>query len=559
MLKLRVMNINRKKRLFIISIVVVASIFAVLIFSKSFNKMYEIHSNYGFSESNVNEILGKRNVKDAYGSYEIELLNGNVIKSINEKEFILKEGRLPEKTGEIIVPNNEKYKLGDDYLINDSSFKIVGLYKTKFDSNICGYCLADNFDNSSYDSITVHISSMFKPKSVLKNVEKELIEKRKLEVIEIKKEQIIQLEDKYKALEDNIKVYTDEIDSKFETAQEKINNGLKLVNEYQNKINSAKKELDAGKDKLNKAEIELDNASKELAEYRKQIDRAKNELNDRLSAYGISYDELNSFYNKAEQELIKRGYTIKFVEDNLETIENIDYYIDLLNNAIDKGIARLEELDKAPEEELENIREQFENDWDEITYAYNKLKAFLEDAVLDKTIESLSSIKTTLIKLQDRIAEIEELIDIKNNIDDIKYAISIKRNIDDAEIEYSVFYEQYKNGQKSYEDGLLEYDKKLGEYNKALKEFESYKKQLNANKEKLTNEKNKFNSGIAEYNNDLDGTKENIDAIQEEINNITVEWDYSKCLKTKFNVLPIIIYIALMSVIVIAIRKEKNI
>ena len=31
----------------------------------------------------------------------------------------------------------------------------------------------------------------------------------------------------YKALEDNIKVYTDEIDSKFESAEQKINSGSK--------------------------------------------------------------------------------------------------------------------------------------------------------------------------------------------------------------------------------------------------------------------------------------------------------------------------------------------
>lgn len=502
-------------------------------------KTYKITSNYGFLEEDVNTLKQNKYVKDAIGAYSMEINDFFTVESIRD-DITLSSGRLPEREHELVANNkfskNQK-KLGDTININSIPFKIVGFYDSDLNDHVYGYCLENDFDNSSYDVVNLTIKYKGNPDVILKEVKDTINANHKVVVYNDLNEKINQLESKYNMLETNIDKISNSIDSQFNDAQRKIDSGQSLISKYEKEIAEAKYKLDNGKAELDRAETTLNSSYNTLISSKNQIETAKNELNSKLSVYGIKAEDLDYYLQEAQDRLAKYGYTVDFVEKHYDTIVNLETYINTLDNLIDRAIEILnKDLSEDDQKELENI-------WDQIEYYFEKLKDFLHIDKLERfLISSLEALKSDLADLNNKRIEILELVDIKASIDDIKTAVNTYHTIKNYENEYNSKYQEYESYVTKYEQGKKEYNDNLVKYNNSLKELDDYKKQLSNSKAKLSSEKNKYKKELNNYTNDLDITLDDIESLKQEKDNINIIWNYSKPLKEKHSSITIAIY-----------------
>lgn len=502
-------------------------------------KTYKITSNYGFLEEDVNTLKQNKYVKDAIGAYSMEINDFFTVESIRD-DITLSSGRLPEREHELVANNKfskDQKKLGDTININSIPFKIVGFYDSDLNDHVYGYCLENDFDNSSYDVVNLTIKYNGNPDVILKEVKDTINANHKVVVYNDLNEKINQLESKYNMLETNIDKISNSIDSQFNDAQRKIDSGQSLISKYEKEIAEAKYKLDNGKAELDRAETTLNSSYNTLISSKNQIEAAKNELNSKLSVYGIKAEDLDYYLQEAQDRLAKYGYTVDFVEKHYDTIVNLETYINTLDNLIDRAIEILnKDLSEDDQKELENI-------WDQIEYYFEKLKDFLHIDKLERfLISSLEALKSDLADLNNKRIEILELVDIKASIDDIKTAVNTYHTIKNYENEYNSKYQEYESYVTKYEQGKKEYNDNLVKYNNSLKELDDYKKQLSNSKAKLSSEKNKYKKELNNYTNDLDITLDDIESLKQEKDSINIIWNYSKPLKEKHSSITIAIY-----------------
>lgn len=507
--------------------------------NRTIEKTYKITSNYGFLNEDIETLKQNKYVIEAIGAYSMDIDDFFSVESIKD-DITLSSGRLPEREHEIVTNNrfSKGYKkLGDTISINEIPFKIVGFYDNDLNDHVYGYCLNNDFDNSSYDVINLTIKYNGNPDDVLNEIKETINESHKAVVYNDLSEKITQLESKYNMLETNVDKFSSSIDNQFNDAQKKIDSNQSLISKYEKEIIDAKNKLNNGKTELDRAKATLDSSYNTLVNSKNQIDAAKNELNSKLSAYGIKAEDLDYYLNEAESKLTQYGYTVDFVERHYDTIVNLETYINTLNNLIDKAIELLnKDLNEDEQKELENI-------WDQIEYYFEKLKDFLHVDKLEKfLISSLEELKTDLADLNNKRIEIINLVDIKASIDDIRLAINTYHTIKNYENEYNRKYQEYESYVIEYEQGKKEYNDNLAKYNGSIKELEEYKKKLANSKAKLSSEKNKYKKELNNYTNDLDVTLEDINLLKQEKDNIDIVWTYSKPLKEKHSTIAITVY-----------------
>lgn len=551
------MKTFNKKLIILPILLIIFIIIGFYIDNKTIEKTYKITSNYGFLDEDINALKDNKYVKEANGAYSKDINDFFSVESIKD-DITLSSGRLPEREHEIVVNNKfskGNKKLGDSINIKDIPFKIVGFYDSDLNDHVYGYCLENDFDNSSYDVVNMTIRYNSDPDKALKEVKDSINANHKMVVYNDLTEKINQLESKYNILETNIDKFSSSIDSKFNDAQKKIDSGQNLISKYEKEVADGKYKLDNGKAELDKAESILNSSHNQLVSSKKQIDAAKNELNSKLSAYGIKAEDLDYYLTEAESKITEYGYTIDFVESHYDTIVNLETYINTLDSLIDRAIELLnKDLNEDEQKELDNI-------WEQIEYYFGKLKDFLHVDKLERyLISSLEALKNDLADLNNKRIEILKLVDIKASIDDIKIAVDTYHTIKNYEDEYNRKYQEYESYVAKYEQGKKEYNDNLNKYYNSVKELEDYKKLLANNKAKLSSEKNKYKKELNNYTNDLDVTLEDIELLKQEKDNINIVWNYSKPLEEKHSTITICIYsiCAIASLLLVAKVLKKN-
>ena len=551
------MKTFNKKLIILPILLIIFIIIGFYIDNKTIEKTYKITNNYGFLDEDINALKDNKYVKEANGAYSMDINDFFSVESIKD-DITLSSGRLPEREHEIVVNNKfskGNKKLGDSINIKDIPFKIVGFYDSDLNDHVYGYCLENDFDNSSYDVVNMTIRYNGDPDKALKEVKDSINANHKMVVYNDLTEKINQLESKYNILETNIDKFSSSIDSKFNDAQKKIDSGQNLISKYEKEVADGKYKLDNGKAELEKAESILNSSHNQLVSSKKQIDAAKNELNSKLSAYGIKAEDLDYYLTEAESKITEYGYTIDFVESHYDTIVNLETYINSLDSLIDRAIELLnKDLNEDEQKELDNI-------WEQIEYYFDKLKDFLHVDKLERyLISSLEALKNDLADLNNKRIEILKLVDIKASIDDIKTAVDTYHAIKNYEDEYNRKYQEYESYVAKYEQGKKEYDDNLNKYYNSVKELEDYKKLLANNKAKLSSEKNKYKKELNNYTNDLDVTLEDIESLKQEKDNINIVWNYSKPLEEKHSTITICIYsiCAIASLLLVAKVLKKN-
>lgn len=121
---------------------------------QSINNLYSTHnlmdskivSNFGLNDKDIDVLKNNDKILDFYGTHSIDvnLTNtSNVVKFMeynnknNINDFIVVDGRLPEKSGEIALDEealkiNKDLKIGQEYVIDTDKYTMKSFKKTKF-------------------------------------------------------------------------------------------------------------------------------------------------------------------------------------------------------------------------------------------------------------------------------------------------------------------------------------------------------------------------------------------------------------------------------------------
>ncbi len=439
---------------------------------------FRIISPLGFTEKDIKDIRSIEGVDKIQKGYSKDLFlssyEGNIstikLFSYDHKDFknssginipIIKEGRMPEKSGEMVVEYGvnvpEEIKVGSEVtlslpsgekqedFIKNNKFTIVGIVdsplyinfergQTNIGDGSIDFFAYINEDDFSMERITdLFIATQDSQK--LRAYSKEY------------KDHLVPME---KLLNDlGIKAMTRE------------------TQELRDELNKGKKELESEK---RKAERDLANAEKELLVAEREISRGERELKENRIKYTKELEDNRTELEKGKEELEKGK--VLYQENYEKWLEGYEEY--------NIGMSELNDA-KA---QLETARIQLEGGEAELSDA----KAQLEG--LEEAIVQLENIRKRLVDNPDiSQEEFNRLVDEVNFIP-IEVAIYLKeayKYIDDdasniiiiIDMTISTLEEEFKSGKEEYEAGLKELNKNKNFYEKSLKEYQAGLKELN--------------------------------------------------------------------------------
>ena len=454
----------------------------------------KIISTLGLNEKDLKLLENNDKISDyeATRSVDINLTNINSVVKFMEynlnsnklNKFIVKEGRLPQNSGEIALDeialrSNRNLKIGDTYTIksdedldsyfNRKTFKIVGFVQSPMyientsrgttnvgKGSIDYFAVVNSADMCMdvYTEIYVKFKNVENLVSYSKEYENKMEENNNyLETLyssraidrieEIKSEALEEINKAYKEIEDG--------ESELNKAQKELNNGkTQLLNgkkEYEQGLKEYKQEIKNGELKLSQGQTALENGQKEL-------DKQKDQLLEGESQLSLAKEQLDN----TKQFFLSQGIDpdIEIDESNTllpnELVAGILKYQDGLKEYntqlanINQGKIQLEEAQKTlnkSKEELEKGKVELEE---------GKQKGQLE---LSKAKKELENAEQEIINGQNEIDENrQKLIDGRKEIDDEKEKL---KQLDDSK--YYFFGRVDNPGYSTYKGSIDSLDK----------------------------------------------------------------------------------------------------
>lgn len=425
----------------------------------------KIVSTLGLNEKDLKLLKNNEKISDyeATRSVDVNLTNtNNVVKFMeynpnNNKmnKFIVKEGRLPENSGEIALDEialklNKNLKIGDTYTIksdedldtyfNRKTFKIVGFVQSPMyientsrgttnvgkgsidyfavlnNSDICMDVYTEIYVKFKNVENLISYSDEYEDKMEENNqyIEK-LYSSRVIDRIEeIKSEALKEINKAYKEIEDG--------ELELDKAQKEINNGkAKLLagnkqyqqglKNYQDEIKNGEIKLSEGKTALENGQKELDKQKQQLIEGESQLKLAKEQLDktkDLFLSQGIDpdieIDESNTLLpNELVSGILQYQQGLKEYNEQLANINEGKLQLEEAQNNLDKsrkeleqGRVELEEGKQKGQLELNKAKQELENAEKEIIKGQNEI-----DENRQKLIDGRKEIDTEKEKLKD--------------------------------------------------------------------------------------------------------------------------------------------------------------
>ncbi len=454
----------------------------------------KIISTLGLNEKDLKLLENNDKISDyeATHSVDINLTNINSVVKFMEynlnsnkmNKFIVKEGRLPQNSGEIALDeialkSNKNLKIGDTYTIksdedldsyfNRKTFKIVGFVQspmyienTSRGTTNVGKGSIDYFAvvNSADMCMDVYTEIYVKFKNVENlvsysdeyedkmeennNYLEKLYSSRAIDRIEeIKSEALEEINKAYKEIEDG--------ESELNKAQKELNDGkaqlLDGKKEYEQGLKEYKQEIKNGELKLSQGQTALENGQKEL-------DKQKDQLLEGESQLSLAKEQLDN----TKQFFLSQG-----IDPDIE----IDESNTLLPNELLAGILKYQDGLKEYNTQLANIN-QGKIQLEEAQQTLNKSKEELQKGKveleegkqkgqleLSKAKQELENAEQEIINGQNEIDENrQKLIDGRKEIDDEKEKL---KQLDDSK--YYFFGRVDNPGYSTYKGSIDSLDK----------------------------------------------------------------------------------------------------
>lgn len=519
-------------------------------------KMYDlrISSPVGINDEDMEALKNIKGIKEMETGYYTDISLGHEkinfrVSSLSDKISVpeIKEGRLPEKFGEIAIeftPKTDGIKIGQkikferesDKLKEDKDrndlktyeFTVVGkvistdylIQANKGVSEIStgtietvAYVTKENFDKDVFSFV----------KYTFKNTEGVNSDSDKYEnITSVKKSDAIEI------LEPRASIKFAEIKNKnqkkIDDASMDIRNGRKELKDAEDKLADAKKKLEDGKKKLADAENELKtktaDANKKLADGAKEIEDGKKKLKDAEDKYLTGkkeYDDGLQKYNDAvknsglqekKQELTENKEKVAAgllaITENKTKLEGALAEIEGIESQLNDAIQKKTEANLSHVEEDYKLAEVLKKK-DEATAGLEEVKS--KEAELEvnknKIEEGLSKIEAAEVELNSN----------KEKLDDAK------KELEKGKAEIDKNKDKLKKAELDLADGRTTLNRELKDANekirKAKVELQDGEKKYNENNEKFISKKEEVLKTLDDGEKKINDAKEMIDKLKE--------------------------------------------
>ncbi len=498
---------------------------------------YRIVSTIGFDDDDINEVKKTEGVTDVMPSYFTDVIvntgvSGNPVRVIsvpqrykdNEllNELTLLDGKMPEKTGEILIEKGNfggaSINIGDKIniekeagdtdvteILNRLEYTVVGIVESplyiSYERGITTigngklssfmYILPDDFKVEKYTELYVKTKYSNREISPFSDEYKNYIEEIKTDL--------------EKTAEHRVNIFNTDVIGE---AQKEIDNGWK---DYNKEKENADKELANSKEQLDDAQKEYNksifNAQNQLNDAQNEIKNGESQLNNSIKEYNeqISQGEKQLLDSETQINLAKEEYEKSKTEFN-ETItsaqqkidEGLKSYTESYNNYYDVVKPYLMYQISQAQLGLKSINEN-------IAYLEEQLK-YLEASTSDEAVK-IDLIKTQLSQLYSQKEVIETSVNELNNT-----VVSSEGQL------------EYTKTQIEYSQMQLNTQKALGELelSEALLQIEQGKSQLNNGKNTLKNLKEEGRKELAAAEKKLSNAKAELEKARKEFNSESI-------------------------------------
>ncbi len=540
---------------------------------------FRLVSTVGFDEDDINEVQKTEGVSDLMPSYFTDVIvntgeSGSPVRiiSVPEKyknnnilnELTLLEGRMPEKTGEILI---EKGNFGGDSL--NIGYK-VNIEKEAGDTDVneilnkLEYTVVGIVESPLYISYERGITTIGNGKlSSFMYVLPEDFKVEKYTELYVKTEysnsNISPFSDEYKnSIEEvkaNLENTADHRVSVFNTdvigkAQKEIDNGWKNYNkekknadkelknsknqldnaqkEYDKSISDAQKQLDDAQNEITSGEIELNDSleeyNKQISEGEKQLEESENQLNFAKAEYEKSRAEFKEKINSAQQK----------IDQGLESYtESYNNYYDTVKPNLIYQLSQAQSGLQSINENIANLKEQLtylEASTADEANKINLIKAQLSDLYSQKAVleSSVDEINNTIVSSEGQLEYTKTQIEYSQaqlNTQKAEGEIKLSEallQIEQGEAEFNSGKDNLESAKAQGSAELAAAEEKLSqakaELEKAREEFDS---ESTSGKQKLDDGYNEYNKALKTANEKLNKAKEDLEKAQKELSEIS--------------------------------------
>ncbi len=463
---------------------------------------YQILSNFGFCDDDINAIKNLEYVKDVFPSKQLDAYckfdEDNVLISrvreldSNVNKCVLKEGRLPKNDNEVLIINarSQSINVGDsfdlyleddeisDYLSN-TKFVIVG--KAESSEYMGKFLSTSNINNLDIDIVIYAKNNIFVGEyytnvafTTTKGQEYLTTSNEYFDYISNVNDELENFKDIQESYNKNqiIKKANDEIYDAKKELEDSRNDGQKELDDAErdlkkawNEILDGQKEIDDGIIKLEDAQNQINTNKSTLNSSKAQIADAKAQIVNALSSnpyfIGQSFDEIRGTVNTQLENynnLIAQKNLIQPAYDNIVLIYPTVADVDI-------AISNLDVMDVDYDSKLETL-----NGYKSILENYQYIDNLLVTIYTPENVAMFGNLS----------AQIEQIKSGENAISsgeqklrDAQYEVdSGWIDIEDAKNKLAKGKREYYDGLKEYDDGKKEFEEKIADAEKEIADAE---------------------------------------------------------------------------------------
>ena len=453
-------------------------------------------SNYGLAQSDQDVLSSLKNEATVEYAYfkDVVIKDSSTAFRIFSKPkelstYEISEGSLPENSGEIAISAayQGQYKIGDTIeftekenangqtVLKRKQFTITGFVNsseilsrvnmgrsTAGSGELQGYAVVteDTFDSDVYMIARIAYNNLRDLNPYSQSYTDKL----------------------YTAKQDVKKLISNEPEKRLteikQTAQDKIDDGNKKIQDAQQALIDGKSQLNDAKEKIADGEQQLQDGKNQLADGQTQLENAETQLTDGKTKLEDSKSKLET----AQEQLQTGKVQIAEKEGQLQTASS--------------------QLQTA-KEQLELGQTQLQKASTEIASKENELQA--GKSKLDTTASQLSSAKeqldntaTTLEAQANQLASKRALL---QTIQDENQRKVKEEELSQKETLLSQAQSQYQEKLQQYTSGQVAYQQKLDQYNQARQELEVAKESLAKKQTEMNEKTSQYQAGLTQFEN----------------------------------------------------------
>lgn len=467
---------------------------------------YRLVSTVGFDDDDIKAVEKTDGVSSVMPSYYCDVLTvadegGTAVRAIavpqeyNGKaemnSLVLKEGRFPEKNGEILVEyssfSGEKHKIGDKITFN----KIAGDTDLTEQMKDFEYTVVGMVESPLYISYQRGTTNIGNGK---------ISEYMYIPSEEFKSERYTELYVKADFSE-NCSAFSEE----YKTNSEKLSKVLETTADAQceafdtDVIQKAKDELEEAKSEYNDEKTKADS---QLSDAKEKIESSQTEFNNKTADAQNKLDNAKSQIEsgKIELEASKNEYNSKIsaaeneISSNEEQLENA-------RSEYDKSKADFESQITSAQNEIDSSRAEYES-------AYSEFKATQEPVLLDGISQAQSAVDYLKAAISAETNP-ETLAVLSSQLE------QAQANLDALNLQYSEALAGFETGKAQLDSAQAELDEKAAEgqaqLDSALAQIENGSNALESAKAELAIQKTDGYNKLVEAENSLDAAQAEYD------------------------------------------------